>query len=91
VEPDRQRVGRVGRRPPFATGEHARLVPLLDRRVARFAMIGRGLGLSLGPAQPLEAQPLAMATMRAADEKAPLVGGLVLPLDPRAAPDGRSR
>ena len=45
------------------------------------AMVRGRLGSPLRPSQPLELQPLLMATMRAGHEIPPLVAGLELPLD----------
>ena len=57
----------------------------------RLACIRRGLGLALLPAQPLELQPLHGLRSAGRHEVAPLVGGLVLALDPREAVDRRGR
>ncbi len=89
MEADGMRILALGRRAPFAADEHRGLVVLLHRVVAGGAVIPRRLRRTLLPDQPLEAQPLHLATRRARHEEAPLVGGQVLPLDPAAARDGR--
>ncbi len=91
VEADRPRILRHRRRPPFARGQHRRLVVLGDDLIAVLAPVRRRLRPALLPAQPLEAQPLHRPAMRARHEVAPLVGGLVLPLDAADAPDRRRR
>ena len=91
VKADGERIDRRRRRPPFALGQHLRLVMLGDRLLAALADVGRRLRLALLPAQPLEREMLLLAAVRARHEVAPLVGGLVLPLDPRQPLDRRRR
>ena len=91
VEADGMWIGRDRSRPPFAIGQHLRLVVLGDGLLAAFAVIHGRLGLSLAPAQPLELQPLPVTAMGAGHEVAPLVAGLELPLDARQPPHRRRR
>ena len=72
-------------------GEHLGLGCLADRLVTGLAGIECRLRLALLPAQPLELQPLHCAAMRTGHEEAPLVGGFILPFDPRQALDRRRR
>ena len=76
-------------RPPLAVLQHPGLVVLSDRRVARLANVGRRLRCALVPAQLLEPKPLAMTTVRAGHEVAPLIACVVLPLDGARPRDGR--
>ncbi len=61
---------------------------LLHRVVAARAVIPCGLRRALLPDQPLEPQPLHLATHHARHEEPPLVTGQIFPLDPAAPGDG---
>ncbi len=91
VEADGLGVGGGCRRPPFALGQHLRLVVLGDGALAALAVISRSFRLSLRPAQPVELQPLHRPAMGAGHEVAPLVGCVEFSLDPAQPPDRRRR
>ena len=82
MEADGAAVSRLPGCPPLAGLKQRSLVVFLDRAVAALAEVLCRLGPAFLPAEPLEAEPLAMIAIRTGDEKSALIGRLVCALSP---------
>ena len=87
MKPHRPRIVGFSRRPPFAGGQHRRLVVLRNGRVTGIAMVCRRLRFALLPAQPFELEPMHLPAMRARHEESALVARLVFAFDSAHATD----
>ena len=89
MKPDGRGIAGLRRRDPFALGQHLRLVMFVHFPITGIAMVARALRLSLLPKKSLEFEGLLVVAIGARHEKAPLVRGFKLALDPRQPVDCR--